>query len=153
MTTQTELTGEQTRPEGGTRIIRPLDLVSHARAAADFSRYPAITRELVGAEKLWVGMTILEPGTRTGPHHHGDLETGVYVVAGRLRLRWGTRLESEAELEVGDLAFVPPRMPHEEVNSSMDEPAVWVVVWNDRMVHVLLAPDADGVFRSVSDAG
>jgi len=129
------------------RVIRPLELVSHAIAAAGISRIPAITHELVGADKLWIGMTVLEPGSNTGPHHHGDNETGVYLVAGRLLLRWGMRLESEAELEVGDLFFVPPHLPHEEINLSVDEPAVWVVVLSDRQVYVPLEPSADGEYH------
>lgn len=131
------------------RVIRPLELVSHAIAAAVISRIPAITHELVGADKLWIGMTVLETGSSTGPHHHGDNETGLYLVAGRLRLRWGERLESETELEVGDLLFVPPHLPHEEVNPSEDEAAIWVVVWSDRQLHVLLEPDAKGVYQLV----
>jgi uncharacterized RmlC-like cupin family protein len=129
------------------RVIRPLELVSHAIAATGISRIPAITQELVGADKLWIGMTVLEPGSGTGPHHHGDNETGVYLVAGRLRLRWGERLESETELEIGDLLFVPPYLPHEEVNPSEDEAAIWVVVWSDRQLHVPLEPDANGVYQ------
>jgi len=93
-----------------------------------------------------MGMTILEPGVATGPHHHGDRETGIYLVSGRLRLRSGPRLESVAELEVGDLAFLPPYLPHEEVNPSPDEAAVWVVVWNNHLIHVPLVPDADGTY-------
>jgi len=121
-------------------------LVSHSITSAGISRIPAITHELVGADRLWIGMTVLEPGAGTGPHHHGDNETGVCLVAGRLRLRWGVRLEAEAELEVGDLVFVPPRLPHEEINASADEAAVWVVVWNAGQVFVPLEPDADGVY-------
>ena len=110
------------RPAGSeTRVIRPLELALHAIESAGISRIPAITHELVGADKLWIGMTILEPGTATGPHHHGGNETGVYIVGGRLRLRWGSRLDSEAELRVGDLLYVPPYMPHEEINLSVDE--------------------------------
>jgi len=129
VTRSTALIGE--RPwsgEAGVRVIRPLELVSHSITSAGISRIPAITHELVGADRLWIGMTVLEPGAGTGPHHHGDNETGVYLVAGRLRLRWGVRLEAEAELEVGDLVFVPPRLPHEEINASADEAAVRVVV-------------------------
>lgn len=129
------------------RVIRPLELVSHAITADGISRIPAITHELVGADKLWIGMTVLEPGLSTGPHHHGDNETGVYLVAGRLRLRWGTHLESEAELEVGDLLFVPPYLAHEEINQSMDEPVVWVVVLSGRQEYVPLDPVANGVYR------
>ncbi|MDB5308154.1 MAG: cupin 2 protein [Gemmataceae bacterium] len=147
MSHPTKSGGDQDRPvHPGVRVIRPLELVSHAIAAAGVSRLPAITHELVGADKLWIGMTVLEPGTGTGPHHHGDHETGIYLVAGRIRLRWGMRLEVEAELEVGDLVFVPPHLPHEEINPAADEPAVWVVVWNDRQVFVPLDPDAAGVY-------
>jgi uncharacterized RmlC-like cupin family protein len=128
------------------RIIRPLELVSHAREAAGVSEFPAITHELVGSEQLGVGLKILEPMVTSEPHHHGDRETGLYVVSGRLWLRWGSRLESVAELEVGDLAFLPPFLPHEEINPSPDEAAVWVVVWNDQLIHVPLVPDADGVY-------
>src|SRR5439155_7327149 len=138
------LTDESSR--AGARVIRPLDLVSHAIAAAGISRIPVITHELVGSDRLWIGMTVLEPGAGTGPHHHGDNETGVYLVAGRVQLRWGMRLESEAELETGDLAFLPPDLPHEETNPSADEPAVWVVVWNARQVFVPLERGGDGVY-------
>jgi uncharacterized RmlC-like cupin family protein len=130
------------------RIIRPLELVSHAREAAGIAQLPAITHELVGSEHLGVGMTILEPGVATGPHHHGDRETAVYLVAGRLSLHSGPRLESVAELEVGDLVFLPPYLPHEEMNPSSEEAAVWVVVWNDSLDHIPLLPDADGEYGS-----
>src|SRR5262245_3438495 len=85
------------------QIIRPLSLASHARESVGALRLPAITRELVGSAQLWVGMTILEPGGATRPHHHGDRETGIYLVAGRASLHWGEHLESQADLEVGDL--------------------------------------------------
>ena len=132
--------------EKGARIIRPLELASHAIESAGIARLPAITHELVGADHLWMGMTVLEPGAAISPHHHGDRESGVYLVAGRLRLRWGPRLESTAELEVGDLAFLPPYLPHEEVNPSPDESAVWLVVWNESKAFVPLVPDEGGTF-------
>ena len=69
------------------------------------------------------------------------------MIAGRVRLRWGARLESQAELEAGDLVFVPPQLPHEEVNLSADEAAVWVTVWDGGNVFVPLAPGADGIYR------
>jgi uncharacterized RmlC-like cupin family protein len=105
--------------------------VAHATAASGVSRLPAITHESVGAESLRMGVTILEPGTGIGLHHGGG-ETGLYLISGRVRLRWGERLESAAELDAGDIAFVPPGVPHEETNLSADEAAVWVVVWSRR---------------------
>jgi uncharacterized RmlC-like cupin family protein len=135
------------------RIIRPLELVSHAIESAGVARLPAITHELVGSDHLWMGMTILEPGGAIGPHHHGDRETGVYLVAGRLRLRWGRRLQSTAELEVGDLVFLPPYLPHEEVNPDPDESAVWLVVWNESQAFVPLAAGANGGYGEEPTAG
>jgi uncharacterized RmlC-like cupin family protein len=147
--TRTVPIGNQTQPGGHeARIIRPLELVSHAIASAGITRIPAITHELVGANELWIGMTVLEPDSATGPHHHGNRETGIYLVAGRLRLHWGPRLESVSELEVGDLVFLPPHTPHAEVNPSSDEAAVWVVLRSDHLVHVPLVPGADGVCRA-----
>ncbi len=129
------------------RVIRPLDLATHAIATAGLSLIPAISHEFVGADKLWMGMTVLEGGSSTGPHHHGENETGVYLVAGRMRVKWGERLESEAELEVGDLLFIPPHLPHEVLNESIDEPAVWVVVFSDGKVYVPLEPDINGLYQ------
>jgi uncharacterized RmlC-like cupin family protein len=146
VTTRIALANE-TGPTGA-RVIRPLELASHAVSSGGVSRLPAITHELVGADKLWIGMTVLEPGSTTGPHHHGDNETGVYLIAGRIRLRWGDRLEEETDLEVGDLAFLPPRLPHEEINPSPEEPAVWVVVWSVRQTFVPLERDAAGVYAA-----
>jgi uncharacterized RmlC-like cupin family protein len=97
-----------------------------------------------------MGMTTLEPGTGTGPHRHGDSETGIYLVSGRIRLRWGERLESGAELDAGDIAFVPPRVPHEETNLSANEAAVWVVVRSRRHG---FRPSERARRREVPDAG
>ena len=129
------------------RVIRPLELASHSIAAAGISLIPAISREFVGADKLWMGMTVLEGGSSTGPHHHGETETGVYLVAGRLRVRWGERLEFEAELEAGDLLFIPPHLPHEVLNESIDEPAVWVVAFSGGKVYIPLEPDINGIYQ------
>ena len=141
-------TDGRTRPDGLVpRIIRPLELVSHTVHSDGVSRLPAITHELVGADKLWMGMTILEPGMRTAPHHHGARETGIYLVAGRVRLRWGPRLEGETEVEAGDLVFLPPHLAHDETNQSADEAAVWVAVWDGSNTFVPLVSAADGVYR------
>jgi uncharacterized RmlC-like cupin family protein len=110
----------------------------------------AITHELVGAETMWVGLTILQPGKQTDPHHHDDHETGICVLAGRVQLRWGSRLESEAEVEAGDLAFVPPLTPHCEINPSADEPTIWLAIWNPSKAHVLLTANAEGIYSRVA---
>ena len=59
-----------------------------------------------------MGQFTNEPGFRSGAHHHGDVESAIYVLSGRLRMRWGERLEHSADAEAGDFIFVPARIVH-----------------------------------------
>jgi uncharacterized RmlC-like cupin family protein len=65
---------------------------------------------------------------KTGAHHHGELETVLYIVKGRARFRWGERLEFVDEAGPGDFIYVPPFVPHQEINARRDEPVEAVVV-------------------------
>jgi uncharacterized RmlC-like cupin family protein len=42
----------------------------------------------------------------------------IYVVRGVARLRWGDHLEFMAEASPGDFIYVPPYVPHQEINAS-----------------------------------
>ena len=75
-------------------------------------RRAAVTTKRTGATKLWAGTVTIEANAKTGAHHHGDLESVIYVVSGVARLRWGDRLEFVAEAEPGDFIYVPPYVPH-----------------------------------------
>ena len=92
------------------------------------SRASAITHARVGAEKLWAGAVTIHPDAKTGAHHHGDLESIIYVVRGRARMRWGDALEFVAEAGPGDFIYVPPYVPHQEINASAAEPLECVLV-------------------------
>ena len=85
-------------------------------------------RRRAGAEKLWAGTVTIHPDAKTGAHHHGPLESVIYVVSGRARMRWGERLEFMAEAGPGDFIYVPPFVPHQEINASPDAPLSCVVV-------------------------
>jgi uncharacterized RmlC-like cupin family protein len=65
---------------------------------------------------------------KTGPHHHGELETVIYIVRGRARFRWGERLEFVDEAGPGDFVYVPPYVPHQELNAKKDAPVEAVIV-------------------------
>jgi len=80
-------------------------------------RVAAVTTESTGATKLWAGAFTVDAKAKTGPHHHGDLETVIYVLNGVARLRWGERLEFEAEANAGlsepsELSEVPGLAKH-----------------------------------------
>jgi uncharacterized RmlC-like cupin family protein len=95
-------------------------------------REAAVSRASAGAEKLWAGTVTIQPGAKTGPHHHGPLESVIYVLRGRARMRWGDRLEFASEAGPGDFIYVPPHVPHQEINASADEPLSCVVVHGDQ---------------------
>ena len=84
----------------GVRIIRPGEFDSNIAQTPGLRRLAAVTNASTGATKLWAGTFTVDATAKTGPHHHGDLETVIYVLDGVARLRWGERLEFEADLQL-----------------------------------------------------
>ena len=94
-------------------------------------RAAAINFARVGAQKIWAGTVKIHANAKTGAHHHGHLESVIYVLQGRARMRWGDHLEFVAEAGPGDFIFVPPYVPHQEINASTDEVLECVLVRSD----------------------
>ena len=101
----------------GIRIVRSGDLDINTPQTSGMTRAEAISFARVGAQKLWAGTVTVHPRAKTGPHHHGELETVIYIVSGRARFRWGNNLEFVDEAGPGDFIFVPPFVPHQELNA------------------------------------
>lgn len=118
--------------EHGVRIVRGTELDLNTAQTPGMTRAAAITHAKAGAKKLWAGTVVVHPDAKTGPHHHGELESVIFVVSGRARMRWGDRLEFVAEAGPGDFIFVPPFVPHQEINASPDAPLECVVVRSDQ---------------------
>ncbi|MFI4865684.1 MAG: cupin domain-containing protein [Steroidobacterales bacterium] len=104
----------------GVRVVRAGELESRTAQTPGMQRRAAVTTERTGATKLWAGTVTIDANARTGAHHHGGLESVIYVVNGVARLRWGDRLEFVAEAGPGDFIYVPPFVPHQEINASED---------------------------------
>ncbi len=129
----------------GVRIVRADELDPNTPQTPGMSRAAAITAARAGAEKLWAGTVDIEPAAQTGAHHHGPVESIIYVVNGRARMRWGERLEFLAEAGPGDFIFVPPYVPHQEINANPDDALSCVVVRSgqDPVVVNLDLPDVE----------
>jgi uncharacterized RmlC-like cupin family protein len=112
----------------GLRIVRSGELNSNTPQMPGMTRAEAISHASAGAQKLWAGTVVVQPNAKTGPHHHGEVETVIYVVRGRARFRWGDRLEFVDEAGPGDFVYVPPYVPHQELNARKDEPVEAVIV-------------------------
>ena len=114
--------------QNGVRIVRAGELDTNTPQTPGMNRAAAITYARAGASKLWAGTVTIHPDAKTGAHHHGELESVIYVVKGRARMRWGDQLEFTAEAGPGDFIYVPPFVPHQEINASPNEPLECVLV-------------------------
>src|SRR6201988_81747 len=115
----------------GVRVIPGNQLDPNVPSTPGMDRKAAINFARAGAQKLWAGTVTIHPDAKTGAHHHGALESVIYVVRGQARMRWGEHLEFTAEAGPGDFIFVPPYVPHQEINASTDDPLECVLVRSD----------------------
>jgi uncharacterized RmlC-like cupin family protein len=115
----------------GVRVIPAGSLDGNTAQTPGMDRRAAINYARTGAQKLWAGTVTIHANAKTGAHHHGPLESVIYVVRGKARMRWGERLEFVAEAGPGDFIFVPPYVPHQEINASRDETLECVLVRSD----------------------
>jgi uncharacterized RmlC-like cupin family protein len=115
----------------GVKVIPGDRLDPNTAQTPGMERAAAVNLARVGAQKIWAGTVKIHPNAKTGAHHHGALESVIYVISGRARMRWGDHLEFTAEAGPGDFIFIPPYVPHQEINASTDEPLDCVVVRSD----------------------
>ena len=107
--------------DDGIRIISEGDLDENTPQTKGMKRYAAVAKNNVGAEKIWAGKVVIDPNAKTGAHHHGELESVIYVISGKAKMRWGEKLEFEKYAYPGDFIFVPPFVPHQEINASKNK--------------------------------
>ena len=115
----------------GVRVVPGDQLGEVSATTPGMDRAVAIDRARMGAQKLWAGTVHIHANAKTGAHHHGPLESVIYVVSGRARMRWGESLEFTAEAGPGDFIYVPPFVPHQEINASTEETLSCVLVRSD----------------------
>ena len=128
----TQSTGEPRWKHDGVRVIKGDRLDDNTAQTPGMYRQAAINHARVGAQKIWAGTVHIHPDAKTGAHHHGALESVIYVLKGRARMRWGERLEYVAEAGPGDFIYVPPYVPHQEINARTNEPLECVLVRSDQ---------------------
>jgi uncharacterized RmlC-like cupin family protein len=124
------------------RLITPGELSGDTAQSSGMQRSAAISGAQVGAGQLWMGRTVMAPGGRSADHHHGDSETGIYVVSGTPAFAFRDP-ESGQIVRLatgpGDFVWVPPHVPHREENPS-DTEAVLVVARSTQEAIVVNLP-------------
>jgi uncharacterized RmlC-like cupin family protein len=102
-----------------------------------------ISQATTGAGNIYMGVFRVPAGAQSRPHYHEHCESAVYMVSGRLRVRWGDRLEHDVVLEPRDLVYVPPRETHRLENLSETEPAEYVVARDSPQEDAVVVPWAE----------
>lgn len=105
-------------------------------------RVSGVSPQHTPATKIWFGQVSNEPGYRSLPHHHGEAETGGYVLRGKCRIYFGKDYQEYVDMEPGDFVFVPPHMPHVEVNMSTTDELIFLTCRTPDNIVVNL-PDVD----------
>jgi uncharacterized RmlC-like cupin family protein len=123
------------------RIVRPDQFDLGTAQTPGSQRRAAIAAEVGVNSSLWGGIFEVEPGARTGVHHHGSQETVAFVLSGRCEVRWGEKGEFAALACAGDFIHVPAFLPHMEINPSKVHAFRWVVVRSAPTPIVVNLPD------------
>jgi uncharacterized RmlC-like cupin family protein len=139
------MTHDHSAERWSVRVIPGNQLDPNVPSTPGMDRKAAINFARAGAKKLWAGTVTIKPDAKTGAHHHGHLESIIYVVRGKARMRWGDRLQFTAEANPGDFIFIPPYVPHQK---SMPVPnRFWIGAQRRRGYRHQLAHRAGGEAR------
>jgi uncharacterized RmlC-like cupin family protein len=99
-----------------------------------------ISQITAGASNIYMGVFRVPPATSSRPHYHEGCESAVYMLSGRLLVKWGDRLENELALEPRDMVYVPPRETHVLENPSATEAAEYVVARDSPTEDAVVVP-------------
>ena len=110
--------GEAMNSSAAINIVSPTQFDRGTAQTPGSERRAAIAPALGIASAIWGGLFEVEPGSRTGIHHHGEQETIAYVLSGVCEIRWGEKGESVGRATAGDFIHVPAFLPHMEINPS-----------------------------------
>lgn len=110
--------------------------------SGDCVRVSGVSIQHTPATRIWFGKVTNKPGYRSLPHHHGEAETGGYVLKGKGRIYFGEGFRQYVDMSEGDWVFVPPYMPHVECNMSTTEELWWLTARHPENI-VINLPDVD----------
>ena len=125
------------------RVIRAAERCPEP-ASGPMLRESGIAQSTVGAQKIWLGYVELGPGLISAVHHHGEAESGIFIISGDARFYSGERLDQAQDAHAGDFVWVPPNLVHVEMNASQSEPVRMVVVRSTQASLTFNLPTPEG---------
>jgi uncharacterized RmlC-like cupin family protein len=124
------------------RIVGQEEFSPGTSQTAGSLRLAAISAETGVSSAIWGGTFLVEPGARTGIHHHGAQDTIAYVLDGSSLVRWGIHGEHERIAHAGEFLHIAGGLLHQEINPSATEPFRWIVVRSTPEPIVVNFPDS-----------
>ncbi len=138
------MTSTESQPATGTlRVVHAAERCPEAASGA-MLRQGGIAAENVGAQKIWLGYVELGPGLVSAVHHHGEAESGIYIISGHTRFCSGDALDQPQDAYAGDFVWVPPHLVHVEMNVSQTEPVRMVVARSSQQALTFNVPTPAG---------
>jgi len=120
------------------RVVHRDERDAGTAQTAGMTRLAGISAATCGSSGVWMGEVTADAGFRSGAHHHGDVESAIYVISGTIRMRWGEHLAHSVEASAGDFIFVPANTVHQEINIS-----------NERLVAILARGGQENIVVNV----
>jgi uncharacterized RmlC-like cupin family protein len=122
--------------------VKASDIDADTAQSEGMQRFAAISGRMVGSQKLWMGETHVRPQASSANHHHGESETAIFVLRGHPDFVFH---DGEQEVRIstspGDYVFIPPYLPHREVNPSPGQPATVVIARSTQKAIVVNLPE------------
>ncbi len=106
------------------KIVKPGDEHQVPRGILGGSE---VSQATTGAHNIYMARFRVPAGARSRPHYHQGCESALYMLSGRIAIRFGEHLQETLEVEPGDMLYVPPRETHVVENLSDSDPADYVV--------------------------
>src|SRR5690349_21356514 len=134
----------------GVKVIPGDQLDPNTAQTPGMDRAAAINFARVGAQKIWAGTVKIHANAKTGAHHHGHLESVIYVLNGRARMRWGDHLEYGAEAGPGISIFLRPtcRTRRSTPRPTRRSNACWCAATTKRWSSISISSRSSGRKRS-----
>ena len=104
------------------RLVRPRERQRDTHPTSGMTREQAIA-----SERIWAGYVQASPGMASAWHHHGDFETSIYILKGKVRFEFGAGGSAAVDAREGDFVHVPAGAVHRESNPESAE-AVLIVM-------------------------
>jgi uncharacterized RmlC-like cupin family protein len=93
--------------------------------------FVGISAATAGATGLSMNVVVIPPAAKAQPHYHEGYETAIYILKGEVQTFYGEGLRKSCINTAGDFLYIPPGVPHQPVNLSLDTEAVALVARND----------------------